>query len=250
MNKYYVYKHTSPSNKVYFGITKQNPSIRWNYGGGYKNNEYFYRAIQKYGWNNFKHEILFDSLSKEDACKIEKELITQYKSNQRDFGYNIASGGEINIPSEETRRKMSISQKGKCIGKFVGDKSPKAKAVDMFDMNGDFIKTFGSTTTAEREINVSYSSIVKCCNKQRLSAGKYQWRWHSDNIKQLNDLDRVENRYKKVIQLDKENNIIKIWNSIKEASISLNIAFGSISRVCNGLHKTCGGYGWRYADVQ
>lgn len=41
-----VYKHTSPSNKVYIGITKLNLIKRWQ---GYINNTYFFRAILKYG---------------------------------------------------------------------------------------------------------------------------------------------------------------------------------------------------------
>lgn len=36
MNSYTVYKHTSPSGKVYIGITKKKPEYRWNHGRGYK----------------------------------------------------------------------------------------------------------------------------------------------------------------------------------------------------------------------
>lgn len=113
---YSVYKHTSPSNKVYIGITKHRPERRWCSGKGYKNNQYFYRAIEKYGWDAFKHEILFEKLSKEDACKKEIELIAFYKSNQKEFGYNITSGGDgCNglKHTEETKKKMSESRKGK-----------------------------------------------------------------------------------------------------------------------------------------
>lgn len=70
-----VYKHTSPNGKVYIGITCQKPSYRWSEGNGYKNNVYFYRAIQKYGWESFQHEVLFTGLSKENARKKEVELI-------------------------------------------------------------------------------------------------------------------------------------------------------------------------------
>ena len=47
-----VYKHVSPSHKVYIGITHLLPSQRWCRGNGYKNNPMFYRAIKKYGWDN------------------------------------------------------------------------------------------------------------------------------------------------------------------------------------------------------
>lgn len=40
---YKVYKHTTPSKKVYIGITNQKPERRWGKNGrGYKDNDYFY----------------------------------------------------------------------------------------------------------------------------------------------------------------------------------------------------------------
>ena len=73
--KWCVYKHTSPSNKVYIGITCQNPEKRWKNGYGYTQNNHFWNAIQKYGWDSFEHEIIQKNISKELACQIEKELI-------------------------------------------------------------------------------------------------------------------------------------------------------------------------------
>lgn len=93
-SNFYVYRHISPSNKVYIGITSQTPKERWFNGEGYNKQKYFYRAIQKYGWGNFIHEILFENLSKEEACKKEIELIAKYKANNPEFGYNISLGGE------------------------------------------------------------------------------------------------------------------------------------------------------------
>ena len=57
-----VYKHTSPSGKIYIGITGKKPKVRWNNGNGYKHNRHFYRAIKLYGWNNILHEVLFENL--------------------------------------------------------------------------------------------------------------------------------------------------------------------------------------------
>lgn len=42
--------------------------------------------------------------------------------------------------------------------------------------------------------------------------------------------------------------IIKIWDYIKEASGSLNIAGTSISACCRGKRKTAGGFIWRYYE--
>ena len=111
-NNYCVYKHTSPSNKVYIGITSMNPLRRWANGNGYRT-QVFYRAIKKYGWDNFAHEILLDGLTKDEAEQKEIELISYYKSNQKEYGYNVDNGGSsVGCHSEETRRKLSENMIG------------------------------------------------------------------------------------------------------------------------------------------
>lgn len=93
---YTVYKHTCPNGKVYIGITKQKPERRWGGNGiGYKENEYFYRAIQKYGWNNIKHEIIAEGLTEDEANEMEIDLISQYRANDRSRGYNKHYGGKV-----------------------------------------------------------------------------------------------------------------------------------------------------------
>ena len=62
-NNYKVYMHTSPSGKVYVGITCQPTYARWKNGNGYKNNKHFYNAIIKYGWDNFEHQIILENVS-------------------------------------------------------------------------------------------------------------------------------------------------------------------------------------------
>lgn len=103
---YCIYRHTSPSGKVYIGQTKQrNLKIRWGYEGGrYKGHTVFTRAIKKYGWDNFKHEIIKTGLSQEEANEIERELIEFYKS--LDMSYNMAEGG-LNRPKPTIGNKFA-----------------------------------------------------------------------------------------------------------------------------------------------
>lgn len=113
-NNYVFYLHITPSGKKYFGITGQkNINRRWENGRGYKNNQYFTNAIEKYGWDNIVHVILADNLSKEDACLFEQILIALYDTTNRSKGYNLTNGGEHFKHSEESKRKMSESHKGK-----------------------------------------------------------------------------------------------------------------------------------------
>ena len=102
----------SPSGKRYIGITCQSLKRRWGDGRGYKSNKHFSRAIEKYGWDNFEHIIIAKGLDKETAKWLEIELIREWDSSNRKYGYNLSLGGESWNCSEETRKKMSKANKG------------------------------------------------------------------------------------------------------------------------------------------
>lgn len=89
---YYVYRHVSPSGKSYIGITKQRPERRFQNGMGYKTQDSFFRAIVKYGWENFTHEILEEGLTEKEACEKEAYYISVYNSFSPN-GYNTREGG-------------------------------------------------------------------------------------------------------------------------------------------------------------
>lgn len=78
-NKYRVYRYTSPNEKVYIGQTYSSLQQRAGVEGiGYKNCPKFYNEILKYGFENFKRELLLDNLTKEEANLYEKSLILYY----------------------------------------------------------------------------------------------------------------------------------------------------------------------------
>lgn len=110
--KWCVYKHTNKINgKVYIGQTCQNPEDRWQNGEGYKTCPRFYNAIQKYGWDNFVHEILYKNLTLDEANKKEIDLIKEFQSTNDKFGYNIQDGGKNSKMSEETKAKITARRR-------------------------------------------------------------------------------------------------------------------------------------------
>ena len=112
MKNYIVYKHTSPSKKVYIGITSKKPEYRYNNGNGYKANPHFTNAIKKYGWDAFSHEIIAEGLTREEACEKEKEQIRIHNSTDERYGYNLSLGGESGPKfTEESKAKISESLK-------------------------------------------------------------------------------------------------------------------------------------------
>ena len=90
-----IYRHIFPNGKCYIGLTKQDPKVRFKNGYGYESCPLMWNAIQKYGWENVKTVWLYteiDNLNK--ACCLERETIEKYRSNEREFGYNLANGGQ------------------------------------------------------------------------------------------------------------------------------------------------------------
>lgn len=194
---YCVYKHTTPTGKVYIGITGGNPLARWRGGYGYYKNKHFYSAILKYGWENITHEILFDNLTKEQAEAKEIELIALHQSANREYGYNIDNGGTANGKhSIETLRKMSESQKGRTIPEETrikmhkphptmrGEKNPlygkpsaRRRIIIQYDLQGNYIKQWDYIKQASLEIGIDIGGIVRACNGKQKTAGGYVFKY-------------------------------------------------------------------------
>lgn len=127
----FIYKLTTPDNKVYIGKTK---SLKRRFVK-YKNcieQGLMYIEIQKHGWQNIKKEILYQSEYNEELfSELEKHYIRLFNTFDSDNGLNSQSGGKKgfltskkslqnisishigNKPSEETKIKMSLARLGK-----------------------------------------------------------------------------------------------------------------------------------------
>lgn len=199
--KWKVYVHKNKTNgKRYVGITsKAKPEHRWESGSGYKENPHFYSAILKYGWDGFEHIIIYSNLSGEDAKQIERDLIKQWRTQDRRFGYNMTSGGDGTPdyhPSAETRAKLSEARKRENLSeetlrrrseglrgrKFTEEHKKKigdgnSKAIEMLDKDGSLLRRFRGARDAEVELNISHAHISQCCHGKRNSAGGYLWRF-------------------------------------------------------------------------
>ena len=111
--KWTVYCHQNKINgKKYIGITCCSIKTRWGTNGS-RYAFYFGNAIQKYGWDNFEHFILYRDVSKDFAITLEKLLIEAFNTQDTQFGYNLTAGGEGALtPSQSTRNKLSAIRKG------------------------------------------------------------------------------------------------------------------------------------------
>ena len=274
-NNYSVYKHTCPNGKVYIGITCRDPEERWKNGRGYQKGILFRNAIDKYGWENILHEILYINLTKEEAEQKEIELIAKYQSNNKEFGYNVANGGfscgkhsketikkisekaKGRIISEETRKKISASNKGK----LVKEKNPmygKTHTEEARRKLSESHKGDRNTMRISEEARKKVSDAFKG-NKNPMY-GKHHTEESKRKISQSNSGEKNPNYGKPMSQKQKdalsianskpvrciETNIV--YYGVKNASQLTGVDKTSIAKCCNGKQKRAGGYHWEFVS--
>lgn len=111
-----IYKATSPSGKVYVGFTSKSLEDRRKMHARYareRRRTQFHKALLKYGPENFSWTVLKEGVQdKTEALKLEAEFISEYKSNDPVYGYNMTSGGRGAIGykhTDETKLRMQIT---------------------------------------------------------------------------------------------------------------------------------------------
>lgn len=196
MGRYKVYKHTSPSGKVYIGITKQKPEYRWRDGRGYRYNPHFARAIDFYGWDAFHHEIIATNLERPQAAALEVELIAKYDSTNPQKGYNLSTGGDCGAAgvkrNEDYCKRLSESRMGHPVSPATREKlsaaitgkhhSTKTRQ-KLREQNGYGVlcvesgAVFASTKEAAAVTGADFANIAKACAGKRLTAGGCHWQY-------------------------------------------------------------------------
>lgn len=223
MDNYSVYKHTTPSGKVYIGITSKPVEKRWLNGRGYRRNEHFWNAIQKYGWDNIEHTVLASGLSKEEASEVEKMYISLFHSHEMKHGYNLTEGGETGIVhTMESRRKLSESRKGQHynIGVPFTEERKRHLSENHADVSGENNPMWGKKKPLEE--------IARRQAHREYTTGA----------------DHPSAR--PILQLDMDGNIVNRWGCIIDAAE--HFCRTSIKDCLKGKYKQHRGYQWRYAD--
>ena len=259
----FVYLHVFPNGKVYVGMTNRTPEIRWENGSGYRTQPLMSKAINKYGWDNVRHEIVASGVSLDEANRIEKELIAANMSTDFRFGYNMENGGNgIGKHSEETKRKIGDSHRGKPIPRHIIEKvsltrrnnpatrehciklnEKRKKCVYIYSKAGELLQTFDSKRLACRELDISRNALSRCLElgvkayKTCIISGEFL----GDRI----DPAVTNGRSVPVDQFSKEGILIKTWSSITDASNGIKENYHGISDCINGKQKSAYGFYWR-----
>lgn len=136
-------------------------------------------------------------------------------------------------------------------------KSTGYYAVNLYDDNGNRKMFFIHRLVAEAFLpNLNHYTDInhKDENKANNAAENLEWcnKTYNENYGSKKEreiktktLNNRVNGHKKIIQYDLDNNFLKEWNSLTEASNILNISIGNISSVINGKRHQAGGYIWK-----
>ena len=128
-------------------------------------NEHLFRAINKYGFDSFEVDEVYDvASSREELNKKEKYYIEKYDSFEH--GYNNTYGGD-SFPK--------------------GKNCKNSKPVCQISLDGELIKIWDSAQEASDELKIPVSNISKVCtghlerngNKQ-ITAGGFVWVFEKD----------------------------------------------------------------------
>lgn len=229
-NNFTVYIHTNKANgKKYIGITRQDAQRRWRPDGtGYKNNPYFWHAIQKHGWDNFEHSIIAEHLTEEDACNLEIALIAQFQSNDLTHGYNIAEGGKYNVMPMATRERLSRERKGK----YCGADNPN---YGNHKLAGENNPNYGKHLPEETRRKISESR-----------KGKGLKHFSEEHRRKISEHHGGGAEAKRVICIETK----MIFESINDAARYMGCTKGIISKCCRNVphYNTAKGYHWQFAE--
>lgn len=163
-----IYKLTNKLNgKVYIGKTEIEFRLRLNQhrsnslNPNSKNyNNYIYRAIRKYGWENFTWEIIDNA--KTESELIDKEIYWIKYFGSFGNGYNMTEGGEGirgYVHGEEMREQIAISH--------------GSKPFHLFDFEGNLVQTYLSKIQCERETGLWRACIVNALSNKQAYCGEY-----------------------------------------------------------------------------
>lgn len=189
-----IYKITNlVNNKIYIGFTTKSKEDRWKRHISSMNNKKYassllYKAIKKYGKENFKiEELLSGNYSKNELSELEKQYIKNLNSFSIN-GYNLNEGGQggnMYIRTKEIKEKISKTLLGHSYNKGIpktsdhkiklkeanlklienGYRLPFCKYVYQYDLKGNFINRFNTVTEAAKFFNISKNKLLNISNE-------------------------------------------------------------------------------------
>lgn len=202
-----------------------------------KNSNHFYRAIRKYGLENFVYCVLEENVLFENLNMREMDWIEYYDSFYGGYNLTLGVGGAKGvILSKEARRKISEFHKGKPVWNSGKHGIYSEETLKKFSKAFKGRKAWNSGKT-----NIYSEETLRKISQSNTNPSKETRRKMSESHK-----GQIAWNRRSVSQYDLNGNFIKSYPSIAKAKEE-NPKCGTISAVCRGKGKQSGGFIWKYA---
>lgn len=253
----YIYSFTNlQNNKKYIGSTMVEPKIRYNqhlYNSRHENTHQYnyplYQAFRKYGIENFQFDILESIECNEETLRVlERDYILKYNTLSPN-GYNQTLNTEHPLQDSNSYQKMSLT------------KREQAKEVAEIDKNYNVLCTWRSIIDCAEQTGLDEKKIAAVCRGERKTTEERIFCWISNGELVLSEYKRdpykgaigttqIQSSSRKVAKINLQSNqIIATYDTIALAARENQIDASGISKVCRGLRKQTGGFGWKYIDI-
>ena len=221
------------NNKRYIGISQDYKNRKRVHEWAMKNNKHrntkLQRAVNKYGYDNFKFEILEEVKTDDriEALTLENKYIIKYDTYKN--GYNQSEGFEgstLQKYSKERLEKMRVNMLGNTI--WEGRKHTEEAKAKISKAHK------GKTVSLKTREKISKANKGKAIGENNHFYGKNHTEETKSKIRKKNG--------KPIVCIETS---IK-YDSINQCAKDMNIDRKGIERVLNGKYKQAKGYTFKY----
>lgn len=245
---------------------------------GKHHNRFLQRAWDKYGEDNFDFYIVEQLYTSPRVVYdvLEIYYISEYCTNNNQYGYNLTMGGEGVVGykftkeqrekiskvqlgkslSEECKKRLSLAHKEKIkngykpktdhLKKFVEEQKIP---IDCYDRDGNYLKTYESIQEAGRVLNLEATNICKVLKRKHSNIKGYVFYYCNDPKPDKMEIFLRCSRCPMILY-DENYNEIKIFHDCGECGQYIGISNNTVSHDCKDNSKMVNKYyGKYYYDV-
>jgi hypothetical protein len=235
VNKSGIYKITNVINNKFYIGSSVNIRTRWNehkndLKKSFHGNIYLQRSHDKYGMEFLTFEIL-EECEPKNCIKREQYFIDTLNPE-----YNLCR-----IAGSSFRNPKIL------------------KPVSLFNLNGELVKNFIGVIECAEYLNCDSSTISACAKGIKTVTVKNHFVLFTNSIdknsvnlrlrkiktSKVNKTNQSKIMSKSVEQIDLQGNIVKVFDSIHSAAVTIKVSESTISKACkqNIVYKN---YNWRF----
>lgn len=256
-----IYRVTSPTNAIYIGQSVDISERKCAYKNLRCKKQFkLYNSIKKYGWQSHKFDVIHEC-PREALNKWEIFYIDLYNSFDTPIGLNLDAGGKSNfqrsqstkdkirekrklqVTSEETRAKMSLSQRTRVRSKLSSENI--SKALTGKKLSPEHAKKAGNARRGKThsEETKRKMSLAQTGKKRPAETGL-----RISYVKKSKCLISDKHpQSKKIIQLTRDGEFVRVWACSIDPKRELGFNASHINACCRGVRKTSNDFKWQYA---